>query len=103
MWLEHMNFIKDMVARGPATHFYYKAYDTSESISKRYNVITQNTHNKQIDVTFFGIFGTFTGHSISLGVDNDTLNAELYAQSMIRKKYLTDIKIYMCASKRDVL
>ena len=30
----------------PATYFYYKANDTSRSINKRYNVITQNTHNK---------------------------------------------------------
>ena len=102
VWMEHMNLIKDMVARG-LQHFQYKAHDTSGSISERYSVIIQNTHNKQIDVTFFGIFGTFTGHSISLGVDNDTLNSGLYAQLMI-KKYLASINIlYMSFKKGSVI
>ena len=40
----------------------------------------------------FGIFGTFTGHSISLGVDNGTPDGGLYAQLMM-KKHLTNINI----------
>ena len=41
--------------KGPGTHFYYKACDTSGCISKQYTVFTQNTNNEWIDVTFFGI------------------------------------------------
>ena len=40
----------------------------------------------------FGKFGTFTGHSISLGVDNGTPDGGLYAQLMV-KKHLTNINI----------
>ena len=40
----------------------------------------------------FGIFGTFTGHSISLCVDNGTPDDGLYAQLMM-KKHLTNINI----------
>ena len=41
--------------KGPGTHFYYKACDTSGCISKQYTVFTENTNNEWIDVTFFGI------------------------------------------------
>ena len=41
-------------------------------------------NNKWIDATFLGIFGTFTGHSISFGVDNGTLDGGLYALVMIK-------------------
>ena len=88
---------------GLATHFYYKAYDSSRCIGRRYTEFTENTNDKWIDVTFFGIFGTFTGHPISLGVDNGTLDGGLYAQSMM-KKHLTDINIlHMSFKKRSVI
>ena len=62
-----------------------------------------NTNDKRIDVTFFGIFGTFTGHFISLGLDNGTHNGGLYAQLMM-KKHLTDINIlHMSFKKRSVI
>ena len=38
-----------------------------------------------IGVTFFGTFGTFAGHSISLGVNNGTLDGGLYAQLIMKK------------------
>ena len=33
-----------------------------------------------MDCTFFGVFRAFTGHSISFGVDNGTLDGGFYAQ-----------------------
>ena len=51
----------------------------------------KKTNNKWIDVKFFGILGTFTGHSISLGVDNGSLDGELHPQFMIKKKFLTSM------------
>ena len=52
---------------------------------------------------FFGIFGTFTDHSISLGVDNGILDGGLYAQ-LIMKKHLTHINILqMSFRKRSVI
>ena len=52
-----------------------------------------------IGVTFFGTFGTFAGHSISLGVNNGTLDGGLYAQ-LIMKKHLTAIKILQTSFKK---
>ena len=52
---------------------------------------------------FLGISGTFTGHSISLGVHNGTLDGGLYAQLMM-KKHLTDINIlHMSFKKKRVI
>ena len=59
----------------------------------------KKTNNKWIDVKFFGILGTFTGHSISLGVDNGSLDGELHPQFMIKKKILTS----MIKKKRNVI
>ena len=88
---------------GLATHFYYKAYDSSRCIGRRYTEFTANANDKWIDVTFLGIFGTFTGHSISLGEDNGTLDGGLYAQFMM-KNHLTDINIlHMSFKKRSVI
>ena len=54
-------------------------------------------------LNFLGIVGTFTGHSISLGEDNGSLDGGLHAQLMI-KKYLTSmIILYMSFKKRSVI
>ena len=37
--------------KGPATHFYYKGYDSSGSILKPYIAFTQGTNNNYIDVS----------------------------------------------------
>ena len=51
----------------------------------------------------FWNIGTFTGHSISLNVNNGTLDGELRAQLMI-KKYLTYIHIlYTSFKERSVI
>ena len=53
---------------------------------------------------FFGIFGTFTDHSISLGVDNGILDGGLYAQLVMKKHHLTHINILqMSFRKRSVI
>ena len=52
---------------------------------------------------FFGIFGTFTSHSISLGVDNDTLSGGLYAQLMIKKCLININILYVSFKKRRVI
>ena len=84
---------------GLATHFCDKAYDFSRCIGRRYTESTENTNDKWIGVTFFGTFGTFTGHSISLGVNNGTLDGGLYAQ-LIMKKHLTALKILQTSFKK---
>ena len=50
-----------------------------------------------------GIVGTFTGHSISLGVDNGSLDGGLHAQLMIKKNIWLLWSYYIWASKRGVL
>ena len=51
----------------------------------------------------FWNIGTFTGHSISLNVNNGTLDGGLLAQLMI-KKYLTYIHIlYTSFKERSVI
>ena len=70
--------------KGPATHFYYKGYDTSGSILKPYTAFTQDTNNNWIGVSFSGISSTFADHSTSFGMDNGNLDGGLCAQLMIK-------------------
>ena len=65
-----MNLIKYMAARGQQ-HIFTTEHDTSGSISKQYT----------------GIFGTFTGRSMSFGVGSGTLDGRLLSSINNKRTY----------------
>ena len=101
--MEHMYFITDMFEWGLqhiSTIKYMILLDALVGATQN----SQKTQaiNRQM-LHFLGISGTFTGHSISLGVHNGTLDGGLYAQLMM-KKHLTDINIlHMSFKKKSVI
>ena len=101
MWMEHINFIKDMVARGLQHIFTVKHMILPDPFESD-TLFTLNTNNKWIDGTFFGKFGELTIHSISFGVDNGIFGGGFYSQLMI-KEYLVNVDmLYMIFKKRSV-
>lgn len=69
-------------------------------VSNKQHNTTQNKSNKWMDCTFFGVFRAFTGHSISFGVDNGTLDGGFYAQLFF---YYDLPLLYLFYNRREIL
>ena len=92
MWMEHMNFIQYMVARGLGLISTTKHVILPDALVSN-TLYSQKTQTMNGLMVHFWNIGTFTGHSISFVVDNGTLdgglNARLIKNLSVRNTYMS--------------